>query len=92
MTVKIEGSPGQHKPFRVGRDAADILASFDTLEDAVRNVRRRRGDWRMSFTTVGRSCGPRAEPRLSNCYRASTAVETNSHSIFVIYCPDIGMG
>ena len=46
MTVKIEGSPGQHKPFRVGRDVADILASFDTLEDAVRNVRRRRGDCR----------------------------------------------
>jgi hypothetical protein len=48
MTDKIEGSPSQHKPFRVRRDAgrSDILASFDTLEDAVRNVRRRRGDWR----------------------------------------------
>ena len=48
MTDKIEGSPGQHKPFRVRRDAggSDTLASFDTLEDAVRNVRRRRGDWR----------------------------------------------
>ena len=32
MTGRIEGQPGQHKPFRVGRDAADILASFDTLE------------------------------------------------------------
>ena len=42
MTDKIEGSPSQHKPFRVRRDAggSDILASFDTLEDAVRNVRR----------------------------------------------------
>ena len=48
MKDKIEGSPSQHKPFRVGRDAngSDILASFDTLEDAVRSVRRRRGDWR----------------------------------------------
>jgi hypothetical protein len=48
MTDKIEGSPSQRKPFRVRRDAggSDILASFDTLEDAVRNVRRRRGDWR----------------------------------------------
>ena len=36
----------QRQPFRVGRDAADILASFDTLEDAVRNVRRPRSDWR----------------------------------------------
>ena len=37
-----------HKPFRVRRDAggSDTLASFDTLEDAVRNVRRRRGDCR----------------------------------------------
>ena len=48
MTDKIEGSSSQHKPFRVRRDAngSDILASFDTLEDAVRNVRRRRSDWR----------------------------------------------
>ena len=36
----------QRQPFRVGRDAADILASFDTLQDAVRNVRRPRSDWR----------------------------------------------
>ena len=26
---------GQHKPFEVGRGAADILASFGTLEDTV---------------------------------------------------------
>jgi DNA-binding XRE family transcriptional regulator len=48
MTDKIEGSASQHKPSRVRRDAdgSDILASFDTLEDAVRNVRRRHGGWR----------------------------------------------
>ena len=48
MTDKIKGSPSQHKPFRVRRDAngSDILASFDRLEDAVRNVRHRRGDCR----------------------------------------------
>jgi hypothetical protein len=48
MTDKIEGSPSQHKPSRVRRDAdgTDILASFDTLEDAVRNVRCRHGGWR----------------------------------------------
>jgi hypothetical protein len=47
MTGKIEGSTPD-KRFRIKRDerAGDILASFDTLEDAIRNVRRRRSDWR----------------------------------------------
>ena len=48
MTDKSEGSPSQDKPFRVRRDAdgSDILASFDTLEEAIADVRRRRSDWR----------------------------------------------
>ena len=48
MTDKSEGSPSQDKPFRVRRDAdgSDILASFDTLEEAKADVRRRRSDWR----------------------------------------------
>jgi hypothetical protein len=48
MTDKIEGQPSQHKPFRVRRDAdgSDILASSDTLEEAIADVRRRRNDWR----------------------------------------------
>jgi hypothetical protein len=48
MTAKIEGSPSQYKRFRVKRDAygGDILASFDTIEEAISSVRRRRSDWR----------------------------------------------
>ena len=52
-------SPGQHKPFRVRRDAggSDTLASFDTLEDAPLGMCG--ADVAvgvMSFTTVERSC------------------------------------
>jgi len=48
MTGKIKGSRSPYKRFRVKRDAhgSDILASFDTLEDAISSVRRRRHDWR----------------------------------------------
>jgi hypothetical protein len=48
MTDKVQGQPSQHKPFRVRRDAdgSDILASSDTLEEAIADVRRRRNDWR----------------------------------------------
>ena len=37
MTDKVQGQPSQHKPFRVRRDAdgSDILASSDTLEEAI---------------------------------------------------------
>jgi hypothetical protein len=94
MTDKIEGSPSQHKQFRVRRARAEAIFSLRSIRskmplgmcgaDVAIGV--------MSFTTVGRSCGPRAEPRRVDCYRASTAVATNSHSIFVICCPDIGMG
>ena len=67
MTDKIEGSPGQHKPFRVRRDAggSDILASFDTLEDAVRNVRRGRSDWRYVIHDGRKIAWPRAETKSS---------------------------
>jgi hypothetical protein len=48
MTGKPKGSPRQYKRFRVKRDARGtaILASFDTLEEAISSVRRRRHDWR----------------------------------------------
>ena len=48
MNFKVEGSPSPHKRFQVRRDAhgSDVLASFDTLEEAIANVRRRRSDWR----------------------------------------------
>jgi hypothetical protein len=63
MTDEIEGSPSQHKPFRVRRDAAasDILASFDTPEDAVKMCGADVAVGVMLFMTVGRSCGPRAK-------------------------------
>jgi hypothetical protein len=48
LTRKIEGPPRPSKRFCVKRDAhgSDILASFDTLEEAISSVRRRRGDRR----------------------------------------------
>jgi hypothetical protein len=48
MARKIEGPPSPYRRFRVKRDAhgSGILASFDTLEEAISSVRRRRGDWR----------------------------------------------
>jgi hypothetical protein len=48
MADKTEGSRSPYKRFRVKRDAhgSDVLASFDTLEDATSSVRRRRHDWR----------------------------------------------
>jgi hypothetical protein len=47
-TDEIEGPPSQHKRFRVRRDphGSDIFASFDTLEEAIAGIRRRRSDWR----------------------------------------------
>jgi hypothetical protein len=47
----------QHKPFEVGRDAADILASFGTLEDTVRNVRRHVATGVLSFITLRKIVG-----------------------------------
>jgi hypothetical protein len=37
MTGKIKGQPNSHKRFRVKRDVVggDILASFDTIEEAI---------------------------------------------------------
>ena len=48
MIGKIEHPPSPHKRFRVKRDAqgGDILASFDTVEEAVSSIRHRRSDWR----------------------------------------------
>jgi hypothetical protein len=47
-TDEIEGPPSPHKRFRVRRDphGSDILTSFDTLEEAIADIRRRRSDWR----------------------------------------------
>jgi hypothetical protein len=46
--MKAEGEPGPHKRFRVELDVqgSDALASFDTLDEAIADVRRRRSDWR----------------------------------------------
>jgi hypothetical protein len=48
MIGKIEHPPSPHKRFRVRRDAqgGDILASFDTVEEAISSIRHRRSDWR----------------------------------------------
>jgi hypothetical protein len=48
MVRKTERSLSPYKRFRVTRDAhgGDILASFDTIEEAISSIRRRRGDWR----------------------------------------------
>jgi hypothetical protein len=48
VTDEIEGPPSEYKRFRVRRDphGSDILASFDTLEEAIADIRRRRSDWR----------------------------------------------
>jgi hypothetical protein len=45
--MKIEGSR-PHKQFRVHRNLAgsDVLASFDTLAEAIADVGKRRSDWR----------------------------------------------
>jgi hypothetical protein len=75
---------GQHKPFEVGRDAADILASFGTLEDTVRNVRRPRGDWRFVIHHAWEDRGA-ANGRARRFQRIH-------HSIVVTSCPDIGTG
>jgi hypothetical protein len=48
MIGKIEHPTIRHKRFRVKRDAyeGDILASFDTVEEAISSIRHRRSDWR----------------------------------------------
>jgi hypothetical protein len=46
MKDKIEGPPSPDKRFRVKRDMAGSLASFDTLYEAIADVLRRRGGWR----------------------------------------------
>ena len=89
MTDKIEGSLSQHKPFRVTRTEAIF---------SLRSIRSKMPSGMcgadvaigvMSFTTVGRSCGPRAEPRLSRLLPGGARI---NHSIVVISCPDIGTG
>jgi len=46
--TEIEGPPSPQKWFLVLRDVdgSDVLASFDTLDEAIADVRHRRGDWR----------------------------------------------
>jgi hypothetical protein len=46
MNVKVEGESSPHKRFRIRRDVdgSEILASFDTLEEAIA-WRRRRRNW-----------------------------------------------
>jgi hypothetical protein len=45
--MNIEGEPSPHKQFRVHRDVdgSDVLASFDTPDEAKAYVRRSRADW-----------------------------------------------
>jgi hypothetical protein len=66
MTNKIEAAPSEHKRFRVRRDAqgSDILASFDTLEEAVSSVRRRRGDWRYVILDVRKIVWPESRVKV----------------------------
>jgi hypothetical protein len=57
MEKKIEGSRRAQKRFLVLQDidGSDVLASFDTLDEAIADVRHRRGDWRyiiMGFRTI----------------------------------------
>jgi hypothetical protein len=68
----------------IRRDAngSDILASFDTLEDAVRNVRRRRSDWRDVIHDGRKIVWPRAEPRLSRLLPG----ERGGYNEFAIPC------
>jgi hypothetical protein len=58
--MKIEGDPSPHKRFRITRDAqgTDILASFDVLDEAIANVRRRRSDWRYVILDIRRIVWP----------------------------------
>jgi hypothetical protein len=74
---------GPHKPFEVGRDAADILASFGTLEDTFRNVRRPRGDCRFIHHASGDRGAANGRAR---------RFQRIHHSIVVTSCPDIGTG
>ena len=66
MTDKVQGQPSQHKPFRVRRDAdgSDILASSDTLEEAIAGFGDGATIGAMSFWNFGRSYGPRTEPKV----------------------------
>ena len=67
MTDEFEGSPSQHKPFRIRRDAggSDILASGNGISIRSKMPLEMCGAdvavGVMLFTAVGRSCGPRAK-------------------------------
>jgi hypothetical protein len=65
MKDKIEGSPSQHKPFQVRR--AEAIFSLRSIRSKMPLGMCGAGVaiGVISFTTVGRSRGPRAEPRLS---------------------------
>ena len=81
----------QRQPFRVKRDAAEAIFSLRSIRskmplgmcgaDVAIGV--------MSFTTVGRSCGPRAEPELS---RLLPGKRGGFQRIHHTSCPDIGTG
>ena len=65
MTDKIEGPPSQHRPFRVRRDAdgSEILASFDTVEEAIADVRSRRRDWRYVILEIWTIVWPKSRTK-----------------------------
>jgi hypothetical protein len=66
MTNKIEAAPSEHKRFRIRCDApgSAILASFDTLEEAVSSVRRRRSDWRYVILDVRKIVWPESRAKI----------------------------
>jgi hypothetical protein len=48
LAVAADEIDSQHKRFRVRRDphGSETLTSFDTLDEAIADIRRRRSDWR----------------------------------------------
>lgn len=56
MTLKVEGAPNPHRRFRVRRDASISSKKPSQMFGGGAPVGA------MSFATVGRSCGLRAEP------------------------------
>jgi|GEM_PF-2438858 len=71
MKGKIEGPPTEHRRFRLKRVAhgSEVLASFDTIEEAIRSVRRRRSDWRYVVLDVRTIVWPESRIKVSKTAR-----------------------
>lgn len=56
MKLEGEGDPSPHKRYRVMRDepGAEVLASFDTIEEAEAHVGTVRRDWHCVIREYGR--------------------------------------